>query len=104
MSESFSKKAQRFWRAEFLSPKDLLERAAVITLLFVIAHVAGLRDFTSVVAGTVGSVALGRWASSFLGISYLLLYMGVVLLVPTSVAAAAIILVWQRLARRNPNR
>jgi hypothetical protein len=87
-----------FQRAEFLSPKDLLQRACAITLVFLLAHLAGLREFTSVLNGTVGSVALGWHVSVALGVVYLLLYMAFVVLVPVLILAAMILLVFQRLA------
>jgi TRAP-type C4-dicarboxylate transport system permease small subunit len=101
MNEGLIQKPRRWWRAEFFSPKDLLFRAAVIALAFLIVHMAGLREFTSVLNGTIGSVALGWKESAFLGVIYLILYLAFVLLAPILVIAATISVAGQRLALRN---
>src|SRR5215831_2710599 len=55
-----------FWYAEFLSPKDLVRRAIVIAVVFALARVFGLKEFTSILNGTTGSVGLGWGVSAFL--------------------------------------
>ena len=85
-----------FQRAEFLSAKDLLQRACAISVMFLLAHLAGLREFTSVLSGTVGSVIEGWKLSGFLALIYILLYLAFVILVPVLVSAAMILTVWQR--------
>jgi hypothetical protein len=88
---------RRLWRAEFLSPKDLVKRAILITIVFGIAHLAGLKEFTTVLNGTMGSVQLGFGISAFLGLSYIFLYLAFVLVVPILLLAAAILSAWKRL-------
>ena len=85
------------WHAEFLSPKDLMRRAVVLGLLFAAAHVSGLREFTSVLNGTTGSVALSWETAAFLGVLYVLAYLGVVVLAPILLLAAAVSLTWRKL-------
>jgi len=92
-----------FRRAEFLSPKDLLQRAGAISVLFLVVHLAGLREFTSVLNGTIGSVAAGWKLSSFLALIYILLYLAFVILVPVLVLAALMLMVWQRCVRKEEN-
>lgn len=89
-----------FQRAEFLSPRDLLQRALGISVLYLLAHLAGLREFTSVLNGTIGSVAAGWKLSGFLALIYILLYLAFVILVPVLVLAAAILAVGQRFRRK----
>jgi hypothetical protein len=89
-----------FRRAEFLSAKDLLQRAGAIGVLFLVAHLAGLREFTSVLNGTVGSVAAGWKLSGFLALVYILSYLAFVILVPVLVLAAMILVVGQRFRRK----
>lgn len=72
-------------------------------MLFLLAHLAGLREFTSVLNGTVGSVAAGWKLSGFLALIYLLLYLASVILVPVLVLAALILMVWQRCVRKEEN-
>lgn len=92
-----------FQRAEFLSARDLLQRAMAISLLFLAAHLAGLRAFTSVLNGTVGSLVVEVKLGTFLAAVYILLYLAFVVLVPVLVLAAAILLIGQRCVRTKGN-
>ncbi len=87
---------RHLWRADFLSAKDLVKRALVIALFFGLAHGAGLKEFTSVLSNTAGSVDAGYWLSAFLGLSYICLYLAFVLLVPIFLLAAAMLSAWSR--------
>ncbi len=80
-----------------------MQRALGVSVLFLLAHLAGLREFTSVLNGTVGSVAAGWKLSGFLALIYLLLYLASVILVPVLVLAALILMVWQRCVRKEEN-
>jgi hypothetical protein len=91
-------------RAEFLSPKDLLQRAGAITVIYFILHLAGLREYTSVLNGTVGSVALGWKLSGFLAVIYILFYLALVVLAPILVLAAGLLLAWQKFGARRATR
>lgn len=91
-----NKKLAVFQRAEFMSPKDMLQRAAAICILYLLVHLAGFREYTGILNGTIGSVALGWKLSTFLAGIYIMLYLAFVLLVPVLVLAAAILTVWQR--------
>ena len=96
MIKLFWQKLALFRRAEFLSARDLLQRALGLSGLFLLAHLAGLREFTSVLNGTIGSVAAGWKLSGFLALIYILLYLAFVILVPVLLLAAMILAVWQR--------
>lgn len=89
-----------FQRADFLSPKDMIQRAAGISGLFLMVHLAGFREFTGILNGTIGSLALGWRLSAFLAVFYIVLYLAFVILVPVLVIAAVILMVWQRLRQR----
>ncbi len=91
------KKLSIFQRTEFLSAKDLLQRAAAISGLFLAVHLAGFREYTGILNGTIGSLDLGWNLSTFLAVIYILLYLAFVILVPVLVLAAVILMVWQRL-------
>ena len=82
---------RQWWRADFLSPKDLVKRALMIGVAFAIAHLMGLREFTSVLNGTTGSVDMSWQASAVRGLIYIFLYLALILLVPTLLLAAAMI-------------
>jgi len=94
MKKSFTR---RFWDmcgADFFSPKDFLRHAVLIVFVFSVAHLFGLREHTSFLNGTTGSVDLGYELSTLLGITYLVLYFAVVLLVPILVLAAGLVSLW----------
>jgi hypothetical protein len=103
MKKLFWKKPAIFQRADFLSAKDLLQRACAISVMFLVVHLAGFREFTSILNGTVGSVALGWNLSAFLAVIYIILYLAFVILVPVLVLAATILTVWQRFHRKSPH-
>ncbi len=87
------------WRAEFLSPKDLVRRSIVIALIYGVVHLAGLREYTSVLNGTVGSVNVSRGMAAFLGLGYVCSYLAFVLLVPIFLMAAAMLAALRALSR-----
>ena len=88
----------RLWRAEFCSPKDFVRRALLITLAFLAVHLAGLKEFTSILNGTTGSVELGWGLSAFLGLMYILGWLALVILVPILLLAAAMLVIWNRVS------
>jgi hypothetical protein len=92
-----------FQRAEFLSVRDLLQRAGAIGGVFLVLHLAGFREFTGVLNGTIGSLTLGWNLSAFLAIIYILFYLAFVILVPVLVLAAFILKIWQQYIRKVEN-
>ena len=81
----------RWMGASFFSPKDFVRHAVLIVLVFAIAHAFGLREYTAIICGTMASPALGPETCALLGIGYMLLYFGVVVLVPILLIAAALL-------------
>lgn len=71
-----------------------MRHAVLIVILFGIAHLAGLREHTSFLNGTTGSLDLGYENSALLGLLYVLLYFAVVLLVPILILAALLSSLW----------
>ena len=69
--------------------------AIMLTGLFLLAHLAGFRDHTSVLAGTHSG---GFWPQ-FFGMVYLMLYVTWVCLVPIMVIAGALLWLGGRLTR-----
>jgi hypothetical protein len=94
------KKAAIFQRAEFLSVKDMLQRAIALSGLFLAVHLAGFREYTGILNGTIGSLDLGWNLSAFLAVFYIVLYLAFVIVVPMLVLAAAILMVRQGLHRK----
>lgn len=92
---------QRFWRAELFTPAGLVQRALVISAGFLLVHLAGLREYTSVLNGTVGPESSGWGRSAFFGVAYVIIYLGFVILAPMLVLAAGMLAVGRWWKRRN---
>ena len=97
MSKFFSRPVRPASQGSLPSALYLLEWAGLLTVLFIIAHLAGLRDFTSVLNGTVGSTTMDWNTAALLGVAYVLIYLGVVLVVPILVLAALILKIWRKI-------
>jgi hypothetical protein len=78
-------------RTAFLSPKYLLQRAVLISVAFLAAHLASLREFTSLLNGTPGSTTVNPETATLFGVTYIALYLGFVLLVPVLLIAALLL-------------
>ncbi len=79
------------WRAlmrfELLSPRGFLTTAAMLAVLFGICHVAGLREYASVLCGQLPE---GNELAVPFGAIYVLFYFAFVLLAPVLVLGAAV--------------
>ena len=53
-----------------------------------------MKEFTSILNGTTGSVELGWGLSAFLGLMYILGWLAFVILVPILLLAAAMLVIW----------
>jgi hypothetical protein len=95
------KKFAIFQRAEFLSPKDMIQRAIGISALFLLVHLAGFREYTSILNGTIGSLALGWELSAILAVIYIALYLAFVVLAPVLILAAIMLVIWRRYLSKN---
>jgi hypothetical protein len=89
-----------FHRSEFLSARDLIQRAIAISGLFLAVHIAGFREYTGILNGTIGSLALGWSLSAFLAVIYIVLYLAFVIVVPILLLAAGILAAWHRLRQK----
>ena len=96
MKHLFWGRLASLWRADFCSPKDFARRALLIAAVFIAADLAGLREFTSILTGTAGSTKFGWGACAFLGLAYIVAYLAFVLLVPSLLLAAGILVLWRR--------
>jgi hypothetical protein len=85
---------RRLWQAETCSPTAFVARAVVITMLFGISELLGLREYTTFLSGTSGNVSLSWPLASALGLTHLLLYVAFILLVPIFFIAAGLIAAW----------
>jgi hypothetical protein len=96
MKRLFLSRLMSLWRADFCSPKDFVRRALLIAVTFLAVHLAGLREFTSILTGTAGSTNLGWSACAFLGLAYIVAYLAFVLLAPSLLLAAGLLVLWER--------
>jgi hypothetical protein len=78
------------------SPEYFLQWAGLLLVLFLIANLAGMRQFSSVLNGTVGSTSLDWQTASFLGAAYVMVYLAFVLGAPTLIIGAAILALWRK--------
>lgn len=93
----------RFWDlcgADFFSPKDFVRHALLIVLVFALIHAIGLREYTSILNGTTGSVEMDPDYAALLGIVYVLFYLAAILGAPILLIAAGFIAVWQKIRTR----
>ena len=91
---------RRLWQAETFSPMAFALRAIVITVLFSVSELLGLREYTTFLSGTSANVNLSWQTASVLGLIHLLLYVGFILLVPVSLITAGLLAAWARWVRR----
>ena len=92
----------------FFSARGFIEWAAILLGLFLVAHLAGWREHTTVISGSATTAAGWSRVEGMLGLVYAMLYALAILGVPILVLAAGILLLIERgLARacqrtRNP--
>jgi len=89
------------WRTEFCTPKDFVKRAIMIAAAFGLAHLLGLREFTSLLNGTTGSTNMSWQLAIFLGLIYIVLYFALVILAPILLIAAGLLKAGERLRRKS---
>jgi hypothetical protein len=85
---------ERLLGADFLAPKDFVRHAGLIGLLFLAAHICGLREFTSIISGTMAEPRLGSDVCALLGWGYAALYFAAVVLAPILLIAAGGLKLW----------
>ena len=86
-------------RAPILSARGLLARAALIAVAYGAMHLAGWRQHTCFLSGTVSDAGSAQW-TQLAGIAYLLFHVAFWMLAPVLVIAAALLRV---LASRQRN-
>jgi hypothetical protein len=92
-----------FWYAERFSPAGFLQRAIVISLVYLLVHLAGWREYTSVLNGTVGPDSAGWTLSAFLGVAYVIIYLVFIILVPVLILASGILAGWLKYELKKEN-
>jgi hypothetical protein len=93
-----------FFRAPLLSPKGFVLRASLLAVGFGICELAGLRDHTTFLSGTSASAG-GYQASVVFGVTYIVAYLGLAVVVPILLLAALLLRSWEaRTAYRDRQR
>ena len=87
------------WKAEFFCPGWFVLRALIVTMLYYISELFGLREYTTFLSGTTANVGVSPQMASFLGLIHLLLYVGFILLVPIFLITAGFIIAWRAVQR-----
>lgn len=96
MGKFFKRQSVLHRPIEILRARSMLWCAAGICMLYLVAHLAGLRAFTCILNGTIESAALGWKTSELLALAYIFIYLAFVLLVPVLVLAAMMLMVWEK--------
>jgi hypothetical protein len=89
---------------EFFSARYLFVRALAIVALFLVAHLAGLREYTTFLSGTTANTQVSFQTSAFYGMIYIALYLGAVVIAPMLVIAAGLLLLWNRRTAKTSNK
>ncbi len=86
------------WRV--CTPAGFVKAAVVLSLLYLICHLAGLREYTSIMSGTMPAGGPAGFGLLFLACLYILSYVAFALLVPVLLIAALLFtlanLVWRK--------
>lgn len=89
-------------RSPLLSPAGFLVRAAALAAVYWGLHLAGLRDYATVLSGGLPSADASPGVASVLGMLYVLSYFGWVIAVPVLVLASGILAALSRLFPGRP--
>jgi hypothetical protein len=81
----------------WFSPRFFVTRALALAVLFLVAHLAGLREYTAFLSGTPATAGVGMRLSAFYGLVYIALYLGFVVVAPILLMAAGILALGQKL-------
>ncbi len=83
-------------RTEYFSAKYFFTRGLELAGLFLIAHLAGLREYTTFLSGTTGDLGTTIERSGLYGTTYIVLYLGCVVVAPILLLAAGLLKLWQK--------
>ena len=75
-------------------------RAIIITVLFRVSELLGLREYTTFLSGTSANLHVSWQTATTLGLIHLLVYVAFILLAPIFLITAGLLAAWNRWARR----
>ena len=96
---------RRWWKrvlfaVPFFTPKGFLLRAGILTFAYLVCHLAGLRQYTSILSGTPAQAGISRELAGVLAAVYLLFYCSFVTVVPILTLAAGVFHLFEWLMSR----
>jgi len=72
------------------SPAGFALRAGLLCVFFLVVHLAGLREYASILSGTMPQGPIGQTASKFFAVSYIFLYLAAIVIAPILGIAALV--------------
>lgn len=84
------KRLRRLFKVSTFSPKGLLAWAALLSIIFLVCHLAGLRAYATVISGTSPTGDVTDTSTLLLAGLYVLAYVSFVVVVPILAIASAI--------------
>lgn len=72
------------------SPAGFALRAGLLFVFFLVVHLAGLREYASILSGTMPQGPIGQTVSQFFAVLYIFLYLGAVVIAPILGIAALV--------------
>ena len=88
------------WGGSIFSATGLVVSAVLVIVLFLVLHLCGMRENLSFLCGTSPTGNLADRQAMYWAVIYLLLYFGVVLVVPILLIAGALLRLFQRFAKK----
>ena len=79
------------WSADAFSPIAFAVRAVIISVLFGVSELLGLREYTTFLSGTSANLNVTWQTAATLGLIHLLLYVAFILLVPILLITAGLL-------------
>ena len=82
---------------DLFTPRGLLVRALMLSVLFAVLHLAGLRNQTSVLCATMQLDEGRQLAGALMAAAYIVSYLLAVVLAPVFAIAAGLLALWNRI-------
>ncbi len=90
MTETTNNHWYKIFSYPIFSPKGFLLRAGLLTLIYLVLHLAGLREYTIILSGNSPTDNPANTLASSLGCTYIVFYFAWILLVPVLLLAVPI--------------
>lgn len=83
---------RRVFGGSIFSPKGLLAWAVILGVVFLACHLAGLREYTTIISGTAPTGDVSDRVAPALAAAYVVVYLAFIIVAPILVLAAGIFL------------